>query len=57
MTLQQRVENLSTEALKNCAHGLFASDKDGAGDALAAVLAELEIRMGEEFAAWADANF
>lgn len=57
MTLQQRLESLSTEMLQNCAKGLFASDKDGAGEALAATLAELEIRMGDEFAAWADENF
>lgn len=57
MTLQQRVETLATDKLQACAIGLFANADDSAGDALNAVLAELEIRLGDDFAEWADANF
>lgn len=57
MTLQQRVESLSTKQLKACALALFVNYEDGASEALTATLAELEIRMGDEFAPWADENF
>ena len=57
MSLTERVETLTTENLKACAIALFANHEDGAGEALAAVLTELEFRMGDEFAAWSDETF
>lgn len=56
-TLAIRVESITTENLKNCALALFEDNRDGASEALDAVLKELEIRMGDEFAAWADVSF
>lgn len=54
MTLQARIEALSTENLKACALNIFGKDENTKFDA---VMAELEIRMGDDFATWADANF
>lgn len=56
-TLAARVESLSTENLQACAIGLFDNHEDGASEALDAVLVELEVRMGDSYAEWADTNF
>lgn len=55
--LALRVESLTTENLQNCAKALFDNHQDGASEALVAILDELAIRMGDDFAEWADTNF
>jgi len=52
-----RLESMSLDNLKACALALFENHEDGATEALDATLAEIERRMGDEFAEWADANF
>jgi hypothetical protein len=52
-----RLESMTMDNLKACAFALFENHEDGASDAFDAVLQELEIRMGDDFAEWADANF
>ena len=52
-----RVESIETENLKTCALALFGDEREGSGDALDAILQELEIRMGDDFVEWADSNF
>lgn len=56
-TLAIRVESIDTENLKICALALFGDEREGSGEALDAVLTELEFRMGDDFAEWADSNF
>ena len=52
-----RLESMSMDNLKACALALFENHEDGSNEAFDAVLSEIERRMGEDFAAWADDNF
>lgn len=45
--LQDKIKTLSTDELKTVAYDLSADFRDGAHEVFAAVLKELEYRMGE----------
>lgn len=55
MTTQERVEAMETAKLKVCAVILFNTGSNSAG--FDAIMAELQLRLQDDFSAWCDETF